>query len=72
MGPGEAASLIPFGYNAGDIAARVAPYADAGLEYVVLANLSGLVGGLAEVHARAPEFGALVRLLRGLDARPVD
>ena len=40
-----------------------AQYRDVGLEYVVLSNASGMVGGTAEAEKRIPDF---LRLAEGL------
>jgi phthiodiolone/phenolphthiodiolone dimycocerosates ketoreductase len=67
----ELAPTIPFELveefmfigNATEIAARVSGYADHGLEYIILGNGTGVVGGLDEITANAGESLALLGAL---------
>jgi phthiodiolone/phenolphthiodiolone dimycocerosates ketoreductase len=54
--------------NPAEVAERLGGYADAGLEHVVLLNLTGLVGGLEEATARAADMADLGRLVKALGA----
>lgn len=49
--------------NAEEIATRLAPYQDAGVEHVTIANFSGLLGGLPRLAAMKEQFVDLVRRL---------
>jgi phthiodiolone/phenolphthiodiolone dimycocerosates ketoreductase len=52
--------------NVDEIAGRIRPYADNGLEHVVLANATGFVGGVDEITANAEQFVLLRHALGGL------
>jgi phthiodiolone/phenolphthiodiolone dimycocerosates ketoreductase len=45
--------------NTSEIAERIGRYADSGLEHVVLANATGVVGGIDEITANMDEFFSL-------------
>jgi len=70
----EIAPRIPFALmedyyflgSAAEIAAQVEPYARAGLEHIVLGNMSGITGGRAAAERGAPELARLRDLLREL------
>lgn len=47
-----------------DVAQRILPYADAGLQHSVIMNLTGLVGGVEEAMARGGDLAALGQLVR--------
>jgi phthiodiolone/phenolphthiodiolone dimycocerosates ketoreductase len=67
----ELAPTIPFSLlreamimgSAEEIAAQLEPYARAGCEHVILANMTGLVGGPEEYGARAGDFPRLIGAL---------
>lgn len=46
-----------------DIVARIAPYRAVGLDRVIIANMTGMVGGAAEVRSTASAFTALCEQL---------
>lgn len=52
--------------SAEDIAGRLDPFAAAGCEHVVLANMTGIAGGVEEFLSCQPLFGELVDAVRGL------
>jgi phthiodiolone/phenolphthiodiolone dimycocerosates ketoreductase len=52
--------------NAEELGAQFEGYARAGLEHVVLANLTGVVGGMDEIVARGAELPQLMAVLREL------
>jgi phthiodiolone/phenolphthiodiolone dimycocerosates ketoreductase len=52
--------------NAEEIAERLSPYADKGLEHVVIANSTGTFGGMDVIGSTAAEFEALPKLLSSL------
>lgn len=62
--PFELVEEIVFIGSGAEIARRLAPYGAAGMEHVVLANVTGLVGGAAEARQRGRELQALVEALR--------
>jgi phthiodiolone/phenolphthiodiolone dimycocerosates ketoreductase len=70
----DLAAKIPFSLvdevyllgNVDELVARIEPYARAGCEHVVLGNTTGIVGGMAEIEARAADFVALGAALREL------
>jgi phthiodiolone/phenolphthiodiolone dimycocerosates ketoreductase len=72
----ELAPTVPFEFlsdtilmgSPDEIAARLEPYARAGAEHVILANMTGVVGGQAEFTARIPDFPRLAAKLRELTA----
>jgi hypothetical protein len=49
-----------------EIVARIAPYETVGLDRSILANLTGMIGGAAEVRAQARPFRALCAHLAAL------
>lgn len=49
--------------NAEEIATRLTPYEEAGVEHVTIANFSGLLGGLPRLAAMKEQFVDLVRRL---------
>jgi phthiodiolone/phenolphthiodiolone dimycocerosates ketoreductase len=51
--------------NAAEVAERLQGYVDAGLEHLVMLNLTGLVGGMEEVVARGSDLRELCGLLKG-------
>ena len=70
----ELAPTIPFELlddfmcmgNVEEVIDRLAPYATAGAEHVVLGNMTGLVGGRDELMARIPDYPRLTDGLREL------
>ena len=50
--------------SAEDVAGRLSGYAANGLAHVVLAHLTGVVGGMTEIEGNAPQFFALREMLR--------
>jgi phthiodiolone/phenolphthiodiolone dimycocerosates ketoreductase len=54
--------------NAEEVAQRIRPYADAGLQHPVIMNLTGLVGGVEEAMARGSDLAALGRLVQAMGA----
>jgi phthiodiolone/phenolphthiodiolone dimycocerosates ketoreductase len=62
--PVEIVEEILYLGNAEEIANRARAYADAGLEYAILGNFSGIVGGATEVQQLIPDFIHLVNLLK--------
>ena len=56
--------------NAEDVAARLTPYAEAGLEHVVLADMSSLVAGPEESARAFAELGSLTARLHELGPAP--
>jgi len=50
--------------NAGEIADRISGYADNGLEYAILGNGTGSVGGFDEIEANTTQLHDLVAALR--------
>lgn len=74
----ELAPTIPFelveeGYlwagNASELAARLNGFAEAGCEHLVLANFTGLVGGMSEAMARQSEWVALCDAIKAMGRR---
>ena len=55
--------------NASEIAELFAPYRDAGVERLTIANFSGFVGGLPRLAAMKEQFVELTHLLAETDAR---
>ena len=70
----DVAGTIPFDMvrevlfigNAEEMASQFEAYANAGLEHLVLGNLTGVVGGLDEIMARGAEMPMLTAALREL------
>ncbi|MGE3621532.1 MAG: LLM class flavin-dependent oxidoreductase [Acidimicrobiia bacterium] len=62
--PFELIEEIVFVGNRDEVATALEPYATAGLEHVVLADMTGLVGGVPEARRRAGELAGLVQVLR--------
>ena len=52
--------------NAEELGRRFEDYAKSGLEHVILANLTGVVGGMDEIVARGLELPQLMNVLREL------
>jgi phthiodiolone/phenolphthiodiolone dimycocerosates ketoreductase len=52
--------------NAEEIVERIGPYIDNGLQHIVLANGTGIVGGMDEITANRDEFLSLLNALRRL------
>ena len=50
--------------NVAEIAPKLRAYAEHGCDHLVAANLTGIVGGMAEVKARMPDFLALRESVR--------
>lgn len=63
--PFELVEEVAFIGSPDELTAAIGPYAEAGAEHVVLANMTGLVGGGPELKARADDLGRLRQLLRG-------
>lgn len=61
--PFELVEDVVFLGSAADVAERLSGYAANGLNHVVLANLTGFVGGMEEIEANMPQFFELVSLL---------
>lgn len=53
--------------NPAEVAERLRPYTDAGLEHPVVMSLTGLAGGLEEAMAHGPALGELVTLLKAME-----
>lgn len=64
--PFEMVQQVLFIGNAQELGEQFQGYADAGLEYAVLANLTGVVGGMDEIMARGADFPELINTLREL------
>ena len=64
--PFEMVQQVLFVGNAQEIGSQLEAYARAGLEHAVLANLTGVVGGMDEIMARGLEFPELMAVLREL------
>ena len=58
--------LYPEIGNPDEITDRLRPYVAEGCELAVIANVTGTVGGLAELRRRAPDMADLRALLDGL------
>lgn len=52
--------------NASEVSDRLRHFADAGLEHAIFLNLTGIVGGVEEAMARAPEMSALGPLVQAM------
>lgn len=50
--------------NAQEIGEQFEAYAKAGVEHAVLANLTGVVGGMDEIMARGADLPQLMHVLR--------
>ena len=64
--PFEMVTQVLFIGNAQELGRQFEGYAGAGLEHVVLANLTGVVGGMDEIMARGMELPQLMAVLREL------
>ena len=64
--PFEMVQQVLFIGNAEELGAQFEGYARSGLEHVVLANLTGVVGGMDEIVARGAELPQLMAVLREL------
>jgi len=61
--PFELVEEVVFMGNADDVAERMSGYAANGMNHVVLANLTGVVGGMDEIEANLPQFIQLKGML---------
>lgn len=61
--PFELVEDVVFLGNADDVGGRLEGYAKQGMNHVVLANLTGVVGGLSEIEANMPQFFQLKAML---------
>jgi phthiodiolone/phenolphthiodiolone dimycocerosates ketoreductase len=61
--PFELVEDVIFLGNAQDVAERLSGYAANGMNHVVIANLTGVVGGMEEIEANMPQFFELAGLL---------
>jgi len=52
--------------NAQDLGEQFEGYAKNGLEHIVLANITGVVGGMDEIMARGADLPQLMAVLRDL------
>ncbi|MEO5899275.1 MAG: LLM class flavin-dependent oxidoreductase [Ilumatobacteraceae bacterium] len=64
--PFEMVQQVLFIGNADELATRFEGYARNGLEHVVMANLTGMIGGMDEILARAADLPALKAVLADL------
>ncbi|MEO1064706.1 MAG: LLM class flavin-dependent oxidoreductase [Actinomycetota bacterium] len=64
--PFEMVQQVLFIGNAEELASQFESYARNGLEHIVLANLTGVVGGMDEIMARGAELPQLMAALREL------
>jgi phthiodiolone/phenolphthiodiolone dimycocerosates ketoreductase len=64
--PFEMVNQVLFIGNAEELGRRFEDYAKSGLEHVILANLTGVVGGMDEIVARGLELPQLMNVLREL------
>ena len=64
--PFEMVQQVLFIGNSHELASQFEAYARAGLEHVVLANLTGVIGGMNEIMARAMELPSLKAALSEL------
>ena len=64
--PFEMVEEVLFMGNAEEVAGRIEGYGREGLEHVVLGNMTGIVGGIEEIQARAPDVFALRQSLAEL------
>jgi phthiodiolone/phenolphthiodiolone dimycocerosates ketoreductase len=61
--PFELVEDVIFLGSAQDVAERLSGYAAHGMNHVVVANLTGVVGGMEEIEANMPQFFELAGLL---------
>ncbi len=61
--PFELVEDVIFLGNADDVGERLSGYASNGMNHVVLANLTGVVGGMEEIEANMPQFFQLRAML---------
>ncbi|MEM9134146.1 MAG: LLM class flavin-dependent oxidoreductase [Actinomycetota bacterium] len=64
--PFEMVQQVLFVGNAEELATQFEAYAKAGLEYMVMANITGVVGGMDEIMARGADLPHLMATLREL------
>ena len=64
--PFEMVQQVLFVGNADELATQFEAYAKAGLEYIVMANLTGVVGGMDEIMARGADLPQLMATFRDL------
>ena len=64
--PFEMVQEVLFLGNAEELATQFEAYAKAGLEYMVMANITGVVGGMDEIMARGADLPHLMATLREL------
>lgn len=64
--PWEMVEQVLFVGNAEELAVQFEAYAKNGLEYIVMANLTGVVGGMDEIMARGADLPQLMAVLRDL------
>nr|WP_090280786.1 LLM class flavin-dependent oxidoreductase [Mycolicibacterium komanii]CRL76978.1 F420-dependent methylene-tetrahydromethanopterin reductase [Mycolicibacterium komanii] len=64
--PFELVEELMFVGNATEVAERVGGYVDHGLEHVIVADITGIVGGLNEIEANAETRTSLLSALRAL------
>jgi phthiodiolone/phenolphthiodiolone dimycocerosates ketoreductase len=57
--------------NAGEVMQQLSGFAEAGCEHFIVWNFTGLVGGMAEVIARASEWSALCQAIRIMGKREI-
>jgi phthiodiolone/phenolphthiodiolone dimycocerosates ketoreductase len=61
--PFELVEEVVFLGNADDVAERLSGYAANGMNHVVMANLTGVVGGMEEIEANMMQFIQLKGML---------
>jgi len=64
--PWQMVQEVLFVGNAEELTSQFEDYAKAGLEYIVMANLTGVVGGMDEIMARGEDLPHLMNTLREL------
>ncbi len=64
--PFDMVKEVLFVGNAEELATQFEDYAKAGLEYIVMANITGVVGGMDEIMARGADLPELMSVLREL------
>ncbi len=64
--PFDMVKEVLFVGNAEELAGQFEDYAKAGLEYIVMANITGVVGGMDEIMARGADLPELMNVLREL------
>lgn len=64
--PWQMVEEVLFVGNAEELATQFEAYAKQGLEYIVMANLTGVVGGMEEIMARGEDLPHLMNTLREL------